>query len=207
MQKVMKRAGLILFCLALPMFSGCAGYVGVSDGPNVTNLTQYANAKPWAVMQASDDRESEVAGRVGIGLLPKVKREDLSRVVTNHLIVTLNTEKKINVLKVNKGNAAQLAQDLAANGIAGIIEPKVKMIKISSIDLMIPIKPEMEMDLIFYDGEGKKIVERSFWAKNSEGVIPMTPGKEKEIVDSVVREMMRTISQDDQVQKILAGNP
>jgi hypothetical protein len=132
-----------------------------------------------------------------------VKSSDLTKNVTNHLVYTLNDQEKINVLRTSGNDPAVTAGQFISKNVSGILSAKVKAVKVSSLDILIPIKSEMTMELVLYDPLGRELLTKTIFAKSPKGVLPATHEQGEEVMESVVKEMMRMIAEDQEIHRIL----
>ncbi len=187
---------------AIVLLNGCAS-VPFAAGPDVSSLRSYAGAPTWVVQDVVDGREDEKAGRIGLLMQTVVKSGDLTKNVTNHLIHTLNDQEKINILRAPAIDPILIASQYSPENIRGILSARVNEVNVSSLDIMIPIKSEMAMEFVLYDASGKELLTKTLFAKSPKGVLPATPTQEREIIGSVITEMMRMIAADQEIHRIL----
>ncbi len=174
-----------------------------AEGPDVTSLQHHENSPTWVIQEVADSREDEKAGQIGLLLKTVVKSDDLTKNVTDHLVYALNNQERINVLRTSVNDPSVIAGQFIAQNINGILSARVKAVKVSSLDILIPIKSEMTMELVLYDPLGRELLTKTIFAKSPKGVLPSTPTQEKEIIGSVITEMMRMISEDQEIHQIL----
>ena len=196
------KINLLWVLIAVIFLSGCAS-MQFAEGPDVTLLQHYVDTPTWVVQDVADSRGNEKAGHIGLMMKTIVKSADLTKNVTDHLVYMLNSQERINVLRAPVIDPAVIAGQYSSENIRGILSAKIKSVNVSSLDILIPIKSEMTMELVLYDASGKELLAKVIFAKSPEGVLPMTPTQEKKIIGSVITEMMRMIAEDQEIHQIL----
>lgn len=191
-----------LVLTAVVSLNGCAS-VPFAEGPDVASLQSYADKPTWVVQEVTDSREDEKAGRIGLLMQTVVKSSDLTKNVTDNLVYTLNSQERINVLRTQSKDPSVIAGQFISKNISGILSAKVKAVKVSSLDILIPVKSEMTMEVALYDPLGRELFMKTIFAKSPKGILPTTPTQEKEMIGSVIKEMMRMISEDQEIHQIL----
>ena len=146
---MMRLAKIKLFLVwaAIIFLNGCAS-MQFAEGPDVTSLRTYANTPTWVVQDVVDNRKDEKAGQIGLLLKTVVKSSDLTKSVTDHLVYMLNSQVRINVLRTSVNDPSVIAGQFISKNISGILSARVKAVKVSSLDILIPIKSEMTMELV-----------------------------------------------------------
>ena len=201
----MKPSAITKLLWVLPtmvFLNGCAS-MQFAEGPDVTSLRSYADTPTWVVQDVADSRKDEKSGQIGLLMKTVVKSNDLTKNVTDHLVYTLNNQERLNVLRTAVRDPEAIAGQFISKNISGILSAKVTGVNVSSLDILIPIKSEMTMELVLYDPLGRELLTKSIFAKSPKGVLPTTPAQEKEIIGSVITEMMRLITEDKEIHQIL----
>ncbi len=149
---------IIPLVISVLLFSSCAS-ARLSKGPDIFALPVHEGAVQTGVPKVGDLRDSEKIGSVG-ALVLKVKKEDLSGMMTNHLVNHLNTKMSINVIGIPDVTTETIPTMSKEKKLDGVVELKVTKIKLFSIDaVMQPVSTEISIRAAVYNASGKMLYE------------------------------------------------
>lgn len=185
----------VLVLALLAVFTGCAT-ARLPESPDIFSLQQFSTSTRIAVPKVVDERGTNNAGTIGAAGI-KVK-DEIVDFTTNHLLHALNTRLNVNVVTTGPVNEAQASQAVETSNTNGLVIAKIKRLKMHSIDaLMQPVEVDMDMDVLVYDKQGQKLIEKTIIGHYEKriglGIVDKSTG---ELVDATVKETMQNLVKD-----------
>lgn len=190
----MKQKIVIMIAL-LGILEGCAT-ARLPKSPDIYALQQFPTATRLAVPKVIDQRGTNNAGTIGAAGI-RVK-DEIVDFTTNHLLHELNNRLNVNVVTTGAVDEDQASQAVETTNTDGLVIAKIKKLKMHSMDaLMQPVEVDMDMDVLVFDKQGQKLLEKTIIGHYEKRIgLSVVDKSTGELVDSTVQDTMHNLVKD-----------
>lgn len=195
-----RRGILFLSCF---LFAGCMT-AKLPSGPDIYSLNAFEDHVLLGIPKVNDTRENTTLGSLGVESV-KAPKKELSLLVTNYLVNTLNSSWEVNVERLAPLDEGQIAGLLAERKLDNILVAEIVGLRLFSLDTVFqPIKAKLDLWVRVYDGKPNPVFNAFYAGEVSDWVgLNTTERKMGLIVDAAVKNAMTKMLEDQALKQLL----
>jgi len=195
----------VLLTLLLLTITGCATS-RIPSGPETFSTIQYEGKPKLGIIKAQDSRKEKKAGNIGLAVI-NVESEDLTNMVTNHLVHCVNNDLQFNVEKVGAYLPKDMNMVATQYGTSGTITLNVLRLELRSFDAILePVETDIDAKVQVYDQEGKLVYEEIINGHYSERIgLSIVDKATGELINKATESLIKNIAINLNLRKTLTA--